>query len=221
MKYSGDIAFFAKNVVTYMAGEVTSYIRKFDTTNTELMLQQFQVPCLSLDEPWENTDVFNKYVEAVQLIREYMDALIEHHNKYYFHYCQYKHGLAIALRPFGGTGQCGNKTLEGMLMTFDNVKFTKRYHAEVPGMMIPDFHPNISKHITALHEEDNLLRAELRVVNFDLFVDIVEKAYTLLSVLHHNLRMRCEEQKDDVVEIAFPTKDYKQLMIIGFPTQED
>lgn len=219
MKYSGDIPFFAKNVVTYDASKVTRYIRNFDTKNTEFLLQQFQVPYLSLDEPWENIEVFDKYVEAVQLIREYMDALIEHHKTYYFHYCQYKHGMAVALRPFGNSTH-GDDILEGVVMTFDNVKFTKRIHATLPAMMIPDFHPDIAKHITALHEEDNLLRAEMKVVKFNLFTDIVEKAYTLLSVLHHNLRMRCEPMKEDnVAEIAFPTRDYKQLMIIGFPTE--
>jgi len=44
---------------------------------------------------------------------------------------------------------------------------------------------------------------------------------TRTSVLHHNLRMRCEPMKaENVVEIAFPTKNYKQFMIIGFPTEE-
>ncbi|NLM15526.1 MAG: hypothetical protein GX218_06665 [Clostridiaceae bacterium] len=221
MKYSGDIPFFAKNVVTYNASKVTRYIRGFDTANTEFLLQQFQVPYLSLNEPWEDTDVFDKYVEAVQLICEYMDALIEHHRTYYFHYCQYKHGMAVALRPFGGSARHGDDILEGVVMTFDNVKFTKRIHTTLPAMMIPDFHTDISKHITALHEEDNLLRAEMKVVNLNLFVGIVEKAYTLLSVLHHNLKMRCEPLKEDnVAEIAFPTRDYKKLMIMGFPTKD-
>jgi len=180
LKYSGDIPYFAKNVVTYNASKVTRYIRNFDTKNTELLLKPFQIPYFRMDEPWENTEVFNKYVDAVQLIRMYMDALIEHHKTYYFHYCQYKHGMAVALRPFGNSAQHGNDLLEGVVMTFDNVNFKKRTHATLPAMMIPDFDPDIAKHITGLHEEDNLLRAEMKVVDFNLFVDIVEKAYTLL-----------------------------------------
>lgn len=220
MRNCGDLAYFAKNVLTYKAHEITQYIRKFDIENLEFVLNEFHVPYFSPIEPWENAEVFAGYCDAVALIQKYLRNLIAHHKKFYFHYCQYKHGLSVALRPFGEQPKVGNEVNvhEGCVMAFDNVHFNKRYNLQPSAMMIPDFHPNISGNITALHDEHNLLRADLRVVNINVFIEIVEQAYTLLSVLHKNLSTQCDVfNESDIVEFAFPTKDYKRQMIIGFP----
>lgn len=220
MRNCGDVAFFAKHVITYQAGQVTQYIRKFNTSDTEYMLKQYRVPYFDLETPWENEEVFLSYKEAVALIKEYMDVLIAHHEKYYLHYCQYKHGLSVALRPFGtGLPSGRGDPFEGAVMTFDNKNFSRRYKEKMGLFMIPDFHPAIAPHITELHNEDNLLRAEQRVVNIQEFVEATEKAYTLLSVLHRNMDYFCTvDDNAPIHEYALPTKDYKRLLIIGFPT---
>ena len=222
MRKCDDLAYFAKNVITYQASEVTKYIQRFDTNDTEYLLKQYGLPYFDLDAAWENEDVFHSYVEAVNLIKQYMDTLIAHHQKFYLHYCQYKHGLAVALRPFEtGVPTGGGDPFEGSVMTFDNKNYSKRNKGKFGQFMIPDFHPSIAPHLSALHDEDNLLRAEQRVVNIQDFVDVTEKAYTLLSVLHRNMDYFCDiDEAEPVHEYAFPTKDYKKLLIIGFPIDE-
>ena len=214
-----DIAYFAKHVITYSASKVTKYIRDFDTSNTEFMLKEFGVPYFPLDEPWENQEVFESYKKAVFLIKEYLDALIAHHSKYYLHYCQYKHGLSVALRPFATGNPTGDgNPMSGAVMTFDNKNYLKRSAGQRGNFMIPHFHPDIAPVISELHAEDNLLRADLRVVDIQEFVDIAEKAYTLISTLHWNMQYACNVSDEaDVHEIALPTEDYKRLLIIGFP----
>ena len=223
MRNCDDLAYFAKHVITYQASEVTKYIQRFDTNNTEYMLKQYGLPYFELEITWENEAVFQSYVEVVQLIKEYMDALIAHHKKYYLYYCQYKHGLSVALRPFGAGQPSGSgDPFEGAIMVFDNKNFIKRNKGTPGQFMIPDFHPSIAPHLSALHDEDNLLRAELRLVNIQDLVDIVEKAYALLSVLHRNLNYFCNVEDDAAIhEYAFPTRDYKRMMIIGFPITEE
>lgn len=51
LKNSGDIAYFAKNVVNYNATQVKDYIWKFDTNNLEYIMQEFGLPYFPLDEP--------------------------------------------------------------------------------------------------------------------------------------------------------------------------
>lgn len=221
MKNCNDTEYFAKKVITYKANEVTQYIRGFDSDNLESVLKEFHVPYFSPNDPWENREVFNQYCIASKIIQEYVKELVEHHKTYYFHYCQYKHGLTVALRPYGTRNKkpSGSNAHEGIAMVFDNIFFGKRYRKSPPALMIPDVHPDLPGCITALHNEDNLLRAELKVVNIDLFVGVVEKAYTLLSVLQKNLVMKSEQFEDtQIIEYAFPTKNYQRLLIIGFPT---
>ena len=67
----------------------------------------------------------------------------------------------------------------------------KRAVGQRSNFMIPDLPPDIAPVISKLHAEDNLLRADLRVVNVQEFVGIAEKAYTLISTLHWNMQYAC------------------------------
>lgn len=95
----GDMDYFAKNVIRYSAAKVKEYIWNFQTDNLEYICKQFGMPWFPLDEPWEKEDVFECYKGAVLRTQAYVKELQEFHRKYYLDYCQYKHGLSVALTP--------------------------------------------------------------------------------------------------------------------------
>lgn len=226
LKNSGDIAYFAKNVVNYKANQVKDYIWRFDTNNLEYIMLEFKLPYFPLDEPWENQEVFEQYKQAVLLMQEYLRDLIEFHKKYYLDYCQYKHGMSVALCPFGKQhvkSENERKLLEGALMTFDSYTVGKRQQASgsLPQLAMY-LTPEIQPYVSRLHEEGNLLHFSMHVVNIDDVVRITEKAYTLLNIIWVNLLKRCEMTDEDTIrEWAFPLKDYREYMNIGFPNVID
>jgi len=220
MHTATDLSFFAKKVVTYYVTNVNNYIKDFDTTNTEYMLNQFQVPYFNLSEPWEHKDVFNGYKESVLLIKEFLDELIAHHKKYYISYCQYKHGLSVSLRRYGADGSFVDNPHVNAVVTFDNKRFDKRYTNNAPAFVIPSVIPEIGKNIGRLHKEGNLLRIEMQLVDINKLIDITEKAYNLTIVLHSNLNRLIGKTGDEQFdEIYFPTRDHKKVMTIGFPKE--
>lgn len=226
LKNSGDIAYFAKNVVNYKANQVKDYIWRFDTNSLEYIMREFKLPYYPLDEPWENQEVFEQYKQAVLLMQEYLRDLIEFHKKYYLDYCQYKHGMSVALCPFGKQhikSENERNLIEGALMTFDSYTVGKRQQASgsLPQLAMY-LTPEIQPYVSRLHEEGNLLHFSMHVVNIDDVVRITEKAYTLLSIIWVNLLKRCEMTDEDTIrEWAFPLKDYREYMNIGFPNVID
>jgi len=217
-----DIPNFANKVVTYSAVKVNKYIKDFDTEDTEFMMAQFQVPYFPLDEPWECEEAFVGYRDAVILIKEFIDDLISHHKRYYTPYCQYKHGLSVALRRFGGDGSFEKETPHlSPLVTFDNKRFDKRFTTNPPpAFAIPSLIPEIAKYASKLHDEENLLWTDMKVVDINNLIEITEKAYNLTIVLHSNLnRLINLSGNEEYDEVYFSMRDHKRVMSIGFPKE--
>jgi hypothetical protein len=224
MKNAADISYFVKHVIVYQAGAVNQYIRDFDTENIEYLLKQMQLLYFPLDEPWENAEIFEHYKNSVLLTQDYLRELKMHHNKFSLHYNQYKHGQAVALRPFATPPEgIEDNMLEAGLMAFDSLRFEKRTKKAVPppAFVIPHFHPDIAGHVSELHNEDNLLRADLQVIHIDTLIGIAEKAYTLINVFWNNLvKQSNATEEDEFLEQCFPIKDYQRVAEIGFPKSE-
>lgn len=226
LKHSKNIAYFAKHVVNYRAGEMKSYIWNFRTDDLEYILTEFGLPYFPLDEPWEHIDIFEEYKACVLLMAEYLNDLIAFHQKYYTDYCQYKHGMAISLCPFGAQHKKGKQQTEdgehgceGALMTFDNysVNHRTRISNTLPQLAMY-LTPDVQPYVRLLHDEENLLHFSMHHVNIDEVVATTEKAYTLISVLWSNLLRRCEiSDEDKIHEWVFPTRNYRKQFVIGFP----
>lgn len=226
LKNSGDIAYFAKNVVNYKAAKVKKYIWDFKTDEIEYIMQEFKLPYFSLEDPWENQEVFDYYKKSVLLMQEYLQELIAFHKKHYLDYCQYKHGMSVALCPLGKQHTKSGERRdphEGVLMTFDSYTVDKRHRAsgKLPAMAMcvtPDIWPFVSR----LHAEGNLLHYSTHIVNIDDVVRITEKAFTLFNVVWANLLKRCETtDEDEINEWAFPLNNPRKYFVIGFPIQHD
>lgn len=224
LRNSNDISFFAKNVVNYNATEVKKYIWGFHTDSLEYIMQEFKLPYFPLNEPWEDYDSFEIYKASVLRTQQWLQELIAFHKKYYLDYCQYKHGMSVALRPFGQQQTRKDAThnpCEGVLMTFDSYTVEKRYRASgaLPQMAMY-LDPKILPYVSRLHSEGNLLHYTMHVVNINEIVRITEEAFALFNIVWINLLKRCELTGEDKVnEWAFPANDYKKYYIIEFPIE--
>lgn len=224
LKNSNDIAYFAKNVVNYNAAEVKKYIWNFQENKLEYIMQEFKLPYFVLDEPWENRETFEFYKESILRMQQWLHELIAFHKKYYLDYCQYKHGMSVALRPFGQQrmkSEEGRSPHEGVLMTFDSYTIEKRHKISgaLPQMAMY-LDPKILPYVSRLHSEGNLLHYSTHVVSIDEIVSVTEKSFALLNIVWANLLKRCEiTDEDKIVEWAFPADDYKKYYIIAFPVQ--
>jgi len=224
LKNSNDIAYFAKNVVNYNATEVKKYIWNFQTDKLEYIMQQFKLPYFLLDEPWEDRESFEFYKESILRMQQWLQELVAFHKKYYLDYCQYKHGMSVALCPFGQHPMKREEKCdphEGVLMTFDSYTVEKRHKVSgVLPQMAMYLDPEIIPYVSRLHSEGNLLHYSMHVVNIDEIVNITEKAFALLNIVWINLLNRCEiADADKVNEWAFPANDYKKYIIMEFPYQ--
>lgn len=201
-------SYFAKNVVNYNATEVKKYIWNFKTEDIKYIMDEFNLPYFTLDKPWENEKTFAYYKTAVLLMQQYLQELVAFHKKYYLDYCQYKHGISVALCPFGKqhTKNEEKRDLhEGVLMTFDSYTVGKRQKAsgELPQMMMY-LTPEIMPYVSRLHFEGNLLHYSMHVVDIDEVAQITEKAFTLFNIVWVNLIKRCEVTNEDKIhEWAF------------------
>lgn len=225
LKNSTDIPYFAKKVVNYKANEVKRYIWDFKYDDAQYVLTQFQLPYFDLHDAvsWEeHQEVFKYYKESVLLIQDYLCKLIQFHKKYYLDYCQYKHGMAVALRPYGVPQQeVHSNPLEGVLMTFDNYHIEKRMHNGNMPQMALYLTSDVQPYVTELHEEENLLHYSMHYIRMEDVNEIVEMAYTLEAVVRENLIRRSEVTDEDTIhEWVFPLKDYGQQICIGFPIEK-
>lgn len=227
----GDIDYFAKNVIRYSAVKVKDYIWNFQTDNLKYICKQFGMPWFSLDEPWENEDVFEEYKKAVFRTQAYVKELQEFHKKYYLDYCQYKHGLSVALAPMQNPlmkdeierrEKLMKNPLEGALQTFHQgtvAQYEKRTGTlPAMGMLLK---PNMQKHLRELHEEENLLFFTMHHVDIEAVVRITEHASILQDTLWKNIIWRCEENdEDEFHRIAFPSEKMNHVYEIGFPKEK-
>jgi hypothetical protein len=236
LKNSSDISFFAKNVVNYRASEVKKYIWNFKSEDLEYVLGEFKLPYFLLDEAWKAENVFEEYRNSVLLMQRYIKELIQFHKNYYLDYCQYKHGMSVALLPLGNQKSREEVKREqkkhqdngfdnniGSLMTFDNLNVEKRMASSgtMPQMAMY-LTPEIMPYVSRLNKEDNLLYYSMHIVDINEVVSITEKAYTLISVLWANLLKRCDITDEDTIhEWVFPQKDYQKQMVVGFPVDKN
>lgn len=224
-----DMAYFAKNVVRYNATRVKEYIWNFESDDLEYLCHQFGMPYFPLDDPWEKADVFECYTEAVLLTQKYVKELQGFHRRYYQDYCQYKHGLSVALAPMqkplmksDDRGSFDERPLENGLQTFHQgtiAQYEKRT-GSLPAMGIL-LKPDIHHHIRELHDEGNLLFFTIHHIDMKEIVTVTEHACILLKTLWKNITWRCEEKDADKFHrVAFPTDDKMYVCEIGFPKEE-
>ena len=226
-----DLSFFAKKVVHYNPTDVKKYIWDFKADDLEYVCAQFGIPYFSLTKSWEHEDVFEAYKQAVLDIQKLVREMKAFHLKYYQDYCQYKHGLSVALIPMQNPlmkndverrEKIMKNPLENGLETFHQGTLAQyqKINRTLPAMGIL-LKPAMQKHVRELHDEGNLLFFTTHVVRMEEVVSVVEHAGLLLDTVWQNILWRCEEKDEDKYHrVAFPAKDLKKIYEIGFPKDE-
>lgn len=230
MQNLNDKAYFAKNVIRYNASKVKDYIWDFDAENLEYICQQMKLPFFPLDEPWEIEEVFEGYKNAILLTQRFIKELQGFHKKYYQDYCQYKHGLAVALTPMQNPlmkddverkESIMNKPLEGGLQTFHQGTIAQYENRNRTFPQMGLLVTKKMKHLREMLEEGNLLFFTIHVLDVDEVVRVAEHACILYNTLWRNIKKNCREKPEDSFSVvSFPTESLATVCEIGFPKGE-
>jgi len=189
--------FFIRNIVTYQAGTITSAIKWFKPS-AKTVADAFHYP---YDLQFEDQEHRAGYDLGVANLIALVEDLIKFYKDYSFFYNQYKHGLAIAMRPLGNMW---NKELidkdkeepknPHFLVVYDNLNIkaasTKGTFRVRDGVFMPGFSDNVRPHIGKLEKENNFLRfvfpADLPDFKYDILIDTARKASMCINTFIAN-----------------------------------
>ncbi len=195
IKASANTEYFVKNIITYEAGQIRSFIKTFPTSDKDLGKWFHFKYDLQFEEGTDSTP-FTKGIESLrQLIIELKTFFVD----YEFFYIQYKHGLTLPMRPFGNsyTAEQVQKEKDGEMKpyvtAFDNFNLAAaakkgNFTSQQPVMM-PAFTENVRFHISALSEENNYLRLVYpkdQKLDFDRFVNIAKRVRYCTNLFINN-----------------------------------
>ncbi len=153
--------FFIKELITYNAGKVENFIK--EKMNNATLCDLFYFPKI---KDIENEDVKNAINDGLTKLAAKINLIKEFYNTYQFHYNQYKHGLTVALKPYGDLDPSFLENVykaefNPYLVAIDNLaikKVSSNKHRYQDYMMMPCLTKNTSPFISQLDSEDNLLR---------------------------------------------------------------
>jgi hypothetical protein len=152
------------------------------------------------------------------------------HARYAFLYNQYKHGLTVALRPFGGNPIppgiiAGRKaSLTGVLASYETRKPTD---ADLRREQVISFmlHPETQPFLTELHASDNLLRfsGDNRETHIDSLIEDAQRLTKLVNVIVLNRVDLIAPQADAAIGNTFrlPRNDLKDSRGVRVSVQRD
>jgi len=168
--------FFIKELITYNAGKVDNLVQ--EKINNDKLCDLFYFPRIK-DFENESEDVKNAVNEGISKLSAKINLIKEFYNTYQFHYNQYKHGLTVALKPYGDLDpslleNVYNGEINPYLVAIDNLaikKVSRNQHRFQNYVMMPCLTKNTQPFISELDNEDNLLRyvmcpPETSIANF-------------------------------------------------------
>lgn len=190
---------FTQKIVTYWANKVNRVSNSLEKLDEESLLKAFMIPSKKyvVEIMKEQSDEIKStnlrlYEEGTKKIITDTKEVLAAFKKYRFYYNQYKHGLTVALKPFGGT--LDKKTIEerknglfGLPICYDNQTIETMFEdGRLPSgsMMIPNLTADIQGGISQLQKEKNLLRYYLeQEVHINDLIKTAVKIQTLIRTL--------------------------------------
>jgi len=192
--------FFIKNIITYDAGKIENFIKQ--PCSEEKMCKLFYFPLFK--EEFDNKEVYAAYTSSISQLHSWISELKEFHSKHQFFYKQYKHGLTVALRPYGlyndeQIQKAKDNDFNPYLAAFDNLALNKlKYKKDrLDGyVFMPCFTDNVRPHIPELMKEDNLVRYIFppRETNIEKIKDIAFKVRESLNIFTNNIIQTVREE---------------------------
>lgn len=164
IKFSNEREWFIKNVITYQAGSISKFIRNFNP-QLDKVCEYFHLPT-HLDSLSSDKISIGIFQYGIDHLINNLNEIINFYKDNVFFYNQYKHGLAIALRPYALFNnklvrEHRKKPLSGYIIAMDNLSIEKVFGQSSRFrncVSMPNLTNNIKPHISELQNEDNLLR---------------------------------------------------------------
>lgn len=184
---------FAKRMLSYKAGAVTQFGMRLRELDDDAIRRLFIVPDTSLveggltgtEDPLGHLAVFN---DAVARLAQRVRRVAEWYATYEDFHVQYKHGLKLAMRPYGDpTAEAieerrGNVTGALLAFTAEPISAMLKGPAQQQGMIFPNLIPEAQAHLAALVEERAVLRYKMSGPPVDLN-EVVEISGTVVQLL--------------------------------------
>jgi len=187
--------YFVRNIVTYDAGKITNMIKTFKA-NKNNVVRDFYVPDVKFSEDKEQQEI----IDGVERLVELVGDQVKFYKKYWFFYNQYKHGLAVPMRPFGNAYNKEQIELDKKgemlpyIVAYDNMNIKAaeskgRFNAG-HGLFMPGFTDNVRPLISKLEKENNFLRfvfpPDTPDFSIELLVDQAYKTRACINILVSN-----------------------------------
>jgi len=201
--------YFIKNIITYDAGKVTNLIKSFNANlSAKRISEAFHFPH---DLPFTTDDDKKDFDQHADYLLNLVKDVVKFHRDYEYFHNQYKHGLAVAMRPFGNMynqkqiDEDKKGEFKPYLTVYDNRELSlaakkgtfKSNHAA----LMVGFTDNVRPFIGSLSKESNFIRLaqpEDMNLDIDLLVDIAYKTRTCINTFLSNYSYKIHPDKNDL-----------------------
>lgn len=223
VKAGENVDFFIKGIITYDAGKISNFIKqKF---NREQLCKAFHFPFYSEDFPDKGTN--EVYKSAIERLFNLISVFKQFHKQYQFFYTQYKHGLTIALRPYGlydnekieksKTGE-----FDPYLAAFDNLgaeKLKDKQERFNNMLFMPCFTESVRENLPELMREDNLIRYVFppEDTDFEKMKEIAFRVRDCINVIGNNIMEKAANPANtDRLKVQLPDNDINKVVVFTF-----
>lgn len=184
---------FSKRMLSYNAGSVTRSGLKLRELDDEAIARRFVVPTASVveqglalsDDPARSIAMFE---EAVARLGERVRRVVNWYETYEDFHLQYKHGLKLAMRPYGDPTEEAiaerRSDVGAPLLAFTAEPISKMLAGPNPqqAMIFPNLVPEAQAHLSALVDERAVLRYKMSGPPVDLN-EVAEVSGTVVQLL--------------------------------------
>ncbi len=188
--------YFVRNIITYKAGEVTNFIKNFKI-NSKTVSEIYHFPTELIFSEIKNKTAFDT---GSRNLIELTEDIVKFYKEYEFFYNQYKHGLSVAMRPFGNVfdNEQIKKDKVGefdpYIAVYDNLNLEaagKKGTLNIQhGVLMPGFTENVRPFVGELSKENNFLRLvfppDLQNFAIELLVDKARKIRSCINIFISN-----------------------------------
>jgi hypothetical protein len=199
LKFLREDLDFAKRMSSYGAGVVTKFGRDLSERSDEEIGRLFCVPSgatvrKGLERALGPEASFTAYDEGFASLGEHVRSVSEWYSIYEDFHVQYKHGLKLAMRPFGDPSPEAIKERRGNVsdalfaFTTDRIEQMMAGPAQQQGMMFPNLIPEAREHLNELVSDRAILRYKMSgpAVNLDDVVEVSRRVLVLLRIAATN-----------------------------------
>lgn len=214
--------YFIRNIIQYKAGKIENLITSFKN-NKKLVCEYFHFPSYPEEEDHtaQEEGTLKVINEGLERLGKIVSEVIEYYKKHQFFYNQYKHGLSIALRPYGDYNEeqieldKKGEFKHPSIVALDSLNFknaSKNQYGNAGYLMMPAFSENIRSNLNTLQKENNLLRYVMSPedTNIENIVDMASKTKRCLHILIHNFRSKINDP--EFLKLRLPAENNSEVV---------